>query len=268
MVNLRKRAGFTLIELLVVIAIIAILAAILFPVFAQAREKARQATCLSNVKQIMLGVKMYAQDYDEQSLNYVWAGPVAGDYATYMELINPYVKNQGIFQCPSGPRGIVAGWPGTRLASHYVFPGWVYGNYWGWGWTDEGPTSGTTAMFSGFPVPGSGTPGVSQCTAAHHDCLSTEMVGFPAEAAYVIHGYYTTTASISPISANFGRAAGAGFSTTLTDRNFFPHNGGTIVGYSDGHAKWLHGRRLWKDNSVPLVYAGFTYPQSPHMRLR
>src|SRR5438132_3273033 len=61
----RRHAGFTLIELLVVIAIIAILAAILFPVFAQARDKARQTACLSNLKQLSLGVLMYAQDYDE-----------------------------------------------------------------------------------------------------------------------------------------------------------------------------------------------------------
>ena len=63
---LRSRRGFTLIELLVVIAIIAILAAILFPVFAQARDKARMATCLSNCKQIGLATMMYAQDYDER----------------------------------------------------------------------------------------------------------------------------------------------------------------------------------------------------------
>ena len=68
MVMRRGRRAFTLIELLVVIAIIAILAAILFPVFAQARDKARQTTCLSNIKQLSLGVLMYAQDYDEQLL--------------------------------------------------------------------------------------------------------------------------------------------------------------------------------------------------------
>src|SRR3954470_6189627 len=66
MIGLQRRHGFTLIELLVVIAIIAILAAILFPVFAQARDQARKTTCLSNTKQLGLGVMMYIQDYDEQ----------------------------------------------------------------------------------------------------------------------------------------------------------------------------------------------------------
>ena len=70
---MKRKEGFTLIELLVVIAIIAILAAILFPVFAKAREKARQTSCLSNVKQIMMAWKMYAQDFDGQYTQHVFA---------------------------------------------------------------------------------------------------------------------------------------------------------------------------------------------------
>jgi prepilin-type processing-associated H-X9-DG protein len=86
----------------VVIAIIAILAAILFPVFSRAREKARQTNCLSNTKQIMLGVQMYSQDYDEMLVSqYYGAGP---DY-TYRSAILPYVKNAQIFQCPSKRMG-------------------------------------------------------------------------------------------------------------------------------------------------------------------
>ena len=102
-----NRAGFTLIELLVVIAIIAILAAILFPVFAQAREKARQTSCLSNCKQIGLGIQMYTQDYDGVIFNAPWPGPGGGSGTTpslsvfWTEAIMPYIKNQQIFSCPS-----------------------------------------------------------------------------------------------------------------------------------------------------------------------
>jgi len=101
------RRGFTLIELLVVIAIIAILAAILFPVFARAREKARQSSCLSNLKQIGLGALMYAQDYDERftipvacpsvTNCFVWSEATGQQYRP----LNPYIKNQQIWQCPS-----------------------------------------------------------------------------------------------------------------------------------------------------------------------
>ena len=85
--------AFTLIELLVVIAIIAILAAILFPVFAQAREKAKQATCLSNNKQIILGVLMYTQDYDESLPLGSYILPAMTAAVTWQDLVEPYIKS-------------------------------------------------------------------------------------------------------------------------------------------------------------------------------
>jgi prepilin-type N-terminal cleavage/methylation domain-containing protein/prepilin-type processing-associated H-X9-DG protein len=112
------RKGFTLIELLVVIAIIAILAAILFPVFAQAREKARQTGCLSNVKQIGLGIQMYVQDFDEYVPRNAFADPprvAEGDHFTncssprWMDVIQPYIKNTQLHNCPSDPFAPISG---------------------------------------------------------------------------------------------------------------------------------------------------------------
>ena len=118
-----RRRGFTLIELLVVIAIIAILAAILFPVFARAREKARQASCLSNSKQIGLCVLMYVQDYDEL-LPFYWYGESVGYWPT---VLMPYVKNWDIFTCPSDPtfKG-GTGWTGSGGYgyNYYYLGGW------------------------------------------------------------------------------------------------------------------------------------------------
>ena len=125
------RRGFTLIELLVVIAIIAILAAILFPVFARAREKARQTSCLSNLKQIALSVQMYADDWNE-SLPY-YQRPFGWNW---YDDIAPYMKNRSITVCPSKPE-----WSEDHAThkvgyglNHAIFP--------------AGPTAG-----SSFPSP-------------------------------------------------------------------------------------------------------------------
>ncbi|MCS6777777.1 MAG: prepilin-type N-terminal cleavage/methylation domain-containing protein [Chloroherpetonaceae bacterium] len=112
-----SRTGFTLIELLVVIAVIAVLAGLLFPVFAQAREKARQATCLSNLKQIAMAWLLYAQDYDETAcLSYYYTpdfrietawdfrldwGPGAGTPSWEFGLLGPYAKSGALHRCPS-----------------------------------------------------------------------------------------------------------------------------------------------------------------------
>src|ERR1700677_3124023 len=97
--NACMRRGFTLIELLVVIAIIAILAAILFPVFAKVREKARQISCTSNMKQIGLGIIQYTEDYDE---TYPGTNGLINS-GNWAQAIYPYVKSTGVFKCPDNP---------------------------------------------------------------------------------------------------------------------------------------------------------------------
>lgn len=120
--------AFTLIELLVVIAIIAILAAILFPVFARARENARKASCMSNLKQIGLGFMQYSQDYDENVVP-VRVGGAASNYFNWSNIIQPYLKSTQVLVCPSNSSKVqgyaynmsAGGAPNRNLAS-YNFP--------------------------------------------------------------------------------------------------------------------------------------------------
>ena len=129
--------GFTLIELLVVIAIIAILAGILFPVFARARENARRISCISNLRQIGLGLLQYVQDYDEQNTREWYgtnSGPsdapgTGGDRYKWMDAIFPYVKSEQLFNCPSHrlPVTIVAG--GSTFDKYKFRTGRNWGSY-------------------------------------------------------------------------------------------------------------------------------------------
>lgn len=125
------RRGFTLIELLVVIAIIAILAAILFPVFAKAREKARQASCLSNIKQLDLALLSYSQDYDESF------HPHRDSLSTYgwADILNPYCKNSQIFKCPSRSDAGTRVGAATNIATYY-----------GWNWNYLGSVAGGVSL--------------------------------------------------------------------------------------------------------------------------
>src|SRR5690349_569267 len=138
----RCRRGFTLIELLVVIAVIAALAAILFPVFAQAREKARSASCLANLKQIGMATLMYTQDYDDTLLWNPWSPgqPAATnnkDYGhtdcvdspttSFISLLAPYLKNTAVFHCPYYPGFSVPQFYGPSLGRGVLTQGVGYG---------------------------------------------------------------------------------------------------------------------------------------------
>ena len=199
----RRTAGFTLIELLVVIAIIAILAAILFPVFARAREKARQTSCMSNVKQLMLGVIMYAQDYDEmlpdEQYNFGGGGNAAGD-GTWRGAIFPYVKNDQLFICPShGP-------------SSNVFDGRF----------NDQTMNASYAINDWHQDSGSPTPPKRQPLARVVDPSSTIfLLESPGSAD-----------DICPSGLEHGQMPRNMESATR-------HNGGANYGFVDGHAKWL-----------------------------
>lgn len=122
-----RRAGFTLIELLVVIAIIAILAAILFPVFAQAREAARKTSCLNNLRQMGVATLAYAQDFDERYPMAFYGTSSSATNLSWPQIIQPYIKNTGVFVCPSF-RESTGGAPGAGVPVTYGYNYYIGGN--------------------------------------------------------------------------------------------------------------------------------------------
>jgi len=163
--RLQSRRGFTLIELLVVIAIIAILAAILFPVFAQAREQARKASCLSNCKQIGTAMQMYAQDYDDNLPG--WDNPQAHPLASLWQgwaivipLLDAYIKNTNVWYCPSAPRdrAHLVGPVGQQFYASYGYNEYIYNTkhlippFYSGKWNSLAALAGTQAGVSNIAV--------------------------------------------------------------------------------------------------------------------
>ncbi len=194
-----RRRGFTLIELLVVIAIIAILAAILFPVFARAREKARQTSCLSDHKQIALGVLMYAQDYDEMLPTRYYNN---GTGYQWSNVVLPYVKNWDIFTCPS-----------TKAYSI----GWAQG-YLDWRPLAQIQSPSETVMACDVGMVNNSAGGVGY---DWHLNTPATFGNPPTPPADEINGI--------PLAAD----------AQYTGRPRPIHNGGCNIVFCDGHAKWM-----------------------------
>jgi len=254
------RSAFTLIELLVVIAIIAILAAILFPVFAQAREQARKASCISNCKQLGLATMMYTQDYDETYPCNSWDGALMGTtdndikqdgkrYTVWMWRIMPYIKNKQVFVCPSDPNP-KSGWTGysTDPTDCWGVPTPISyghnGHLFGYGGLERDiGCDGPSAKAEDWPL----------AYPPH------SMAAVPAPAStYMIADYargYMETWWINNLRAsNYTRvynqsAPGGGATKDATEpwatRRKLPnasrHQLGSSIVYADGHAKWRSG---------------------------
>lgn len=267
-----NRDGFTLIELLVVIAIIAILAAILFPVFAKARENARKASCASNLKQIGTASMMYSQDYDEKivplrATEYSISGwgcagnPPASYRFIWQVLLEPYTKNRQIYSCPSAETS--RGWrhcANTPSAGYSINFGFVQG--WdGWGGSGNNHSAfsapgevvmfADTAMTHGNAVPGGGW-----------GAAGAELAAFDANP----DGYGDTyTSTIDDDGAFFPpamRSAGWNNQIPANDRGWGTvpvarHNGTCNLSFMDGHVKAVRLSKAWADartnpcNNVP-----------------
>ncbi|MBC7806420.1 MAG: prepilin-type N-terminal cleavage/methylation domain-containing protein [Akkermansiaceae bacterium] len=212
------KSAFTLIELLVVIAIIAILAAILFPVFAQARNKARQTSCLSNERQISLGFLQYFQDYDEMFPN------VKGNSPWTTSGVEPYMKSKRLLRCPDD-------------------------NSIGWDLVAPAVPRVTSYSLNGYLAPGN-----SNLT---HGGNFPELASIqnPANLIFLAESAETRPDGVTPFTGTYFHAhvwnppASTGHwlvarnlpDDIITDR----HAGGFNVAYLDGHCKWAKWSQVW-----------------------
>lgn len=269
---MRKRA-FTLIEILVVIAIIAILAAILFPVFSRARESARRASCASNLKQIGLAWIMYSQDYDEMTTPmYIWAGggPYLNlsDRSYWPDLLYPYIKSgsnksgdgdskRGVFTCTS-TNGLSVGTEDYWTSVRYAY--------------NQSNLNNDYIVFDS----GSESRGVSMARLGHPSQTITFSEGIlgggpflngsdkpenltDQSAVYGAYNFDTPIKRASNERATLRESlekglldeSGATLSTMATDRTLHQHMDGSNYAFADGHVKWMKKTTLgmWTANS-------------------
>jgi prepilin-type N-terminal cleavage/methylation domain-containing protein/prepilin-type processing-associated H-X9-DG protein len=234
--NSKTKRGFTLIELLVVIAIIAILAAILFPVFARARENARRTTCVSNLKQMALGVMQYTQDNDERYppiFSRLPSGAAAPDgqiffdtYAFWQQIVFPYVKSHDLFFCPNtpsgkgspGPSGSSANPLGRLLNANYSFNQYI------------GATSATGPLSLAAVVSAGSTYMLAETGIYSFQAndLKGGVSGTAATGSYYLPGIGELGVSCTAVTDEYEKDC-------MTGRHF----GGVTIGFADGHVKWL-----------------------------
>jgi prepilin-type N-terminal cleavage/methylation domain-containing protein len=223
----RTGTGFTLIELLVVIAIIAILAAILFPVFARAKEEARMSGCMSNMRQLTTAMLMYANDYDGtlpgwDGLYSVGDGPT-GQVAT--GTLQPYIRDTGIFWCPSDHRLKGREWKYSYTINAFIMgmSGYTDAQIWG------GPNSfGTGQPLDRFPYASRTIVWVDEMNDGDHPGAGLRALN---DFAFI---YLDVT----------------------TDRHF----GNAVVSYLDGHVGRVRGNLEWRSAAYPDGTLVFQYP--------
>jgi prepilin-type N-terminal cleavage/methylation domain-containing protein/prepilin-type processing-associated H-X9-DG protein len=205
------RDGFTLVELLVVIAIIAILVSILFPVFAQAREKARQASCLSNQRQLGMGFLQYFQDNDEMFPH------VKGDSPWTMTL-QPYIKGQSLLRCSDDDSAL---------------------------WEDTVKPRATSYSLNGYLAPGNSRDTQGGNFPEIASIQRPASLIFLAESAKTFGGNYFHAHVWNPPATGHWNAVTGRATDIDTDR----HSGGFNATYLDGHAKWAKWEQVWLRDS-------------------
>ena len=250
---MRSRKGFTLIELLIVIAIIAILAAILFPVFASAREKARQSACGSNLKQLGLATLQYVQDYDETYPQGIggWCTPAGSppcawtsDYSGWAGQLYPYVKSVNVFQCPSDTSVPVADKPAQNLSYRqcsYAMNMLVMGL----------PVAKFTTVANTvglFEVAGGQMRVCSGCAPdGVYEMWSPAGNGWPTggPGSGLNNGDFNGTLYVVYATGNMGIPFSTTSCTASAPCATAPyHSGGANWMAADGHVKWLAGSRV------------------------